>query len=139
MVRLVSRERLASQSGSTIVEFALVVPIFFLLIFGFIAFAIIFAGYCSAAYASQAAVRYAIVHGNNSSYACSNTDITALVAPYLWAAQSGGSTVTTTWTPDNSPGSTVSVTISLTYKTAIPYSALHTVHVGAFAQGTILF
>ena len=121
------------------VEFALVVPIFFLLIFGFIDFGIIFAGYCSAAYASQIAVRYAIVHGNNSSSACTNTQITSLVARYLWAAQKTGTVVNTTWNPDNSPGSTVTITISLTYNTGIPYSSLHTIHVGTFAQGTILF
>jgi Flp pilus assembly protein TadG len=129
------------QTGSALVEFALVVPLFFLIIFGLIQFGLIFAGYCSAAYASQLAVRYAIVRGADQPFVspCASSDITALVAPYLWAAQKNSYTVTTTWSPNKNAGSTVTVAISLSYKTGIPYSGLNTIKVGASSQGTILF
>jgi len=121
------------------VEFALVAPVFFLLIFGFIQFALIFSGYCGAVYASQVAVRYAIVHGATSTSPCTAANLTTLTGPYLWAAQKNASTVTTTWNPNNSPGSLVKVAITLTYNTGIPYSSLKTVSVGTFAQATILY
>jgi Flp pilus assembly protein TadG len=134
-------DRRSKQGGSTLVEFALVVPLFFLIVFGLVEFGIIFAGYCSAAYASQLAVRYAIVHGVNSSNPVSvdSAAMKTLVVPFLWAAQTNSSTITINWNPDDSVGSTVTVNISLTYSTGIPYSSLKTVKVGATAQGTVLF
>jgi Flp pilus assembly protein TadG len=130
-----------AQTGSALVEFALVVPLFFLIVFGLVQFGLVFAGYCSAAYASQLAVRYAIVRGADQIFVspCASSDIATLVAPYMWAAQKNSYTVTTTWSPNNNAGSTVTVAISLTYKTGIPYSVLSTVKVGASSQGTILF
>jgi Flp pilus assembly protein TadG len=129
------------QKGSAMVEFALVVPLFFLIIFGLVEMAIVFAGYCGATYAAQLAVRYATVRGGDNTVVtpCSSTDITTLVAPYLWAAQKNSYTVTTTWNPDNYTGSTVTVAITLTYKTGIPYSSLNTITIGTSSSGTILY
>jgi Flp pilus assembly protein TadG len=119
------------------VEFALTLPAFFILLFGFVQFAIIFFGYCNAAYASQVAVRYAIVHGSQSATPCTNIALTNIATQYLWGAPSGSITVTSTWSPDNNPGSTITVRVSVLYKTLIPFSKLSTVSVGASAQGTI--
>jgi Flp pilus assembly protein TadG len=119
------------------VEFALVIPAFFILLFGFIQFSIIFFGYCNAKYASQVAVRYAIVHGSLSATPCTNIALTNIAKQYLWGAPSGAITVTSTWSPDNNPGSTVTVRVSILYKTLIPFSSLSTIPVGASAQGTI--
>jgi Flp pilus assembly protein TadG len=137
----VFNRRTVDQGGSALVEFAFVVPIFFLIVFGLIQFSIIFAGYCGATYASQVGVRYAIVHGVNSSSPVSadSTAMQALMTPLLWAAQSGGTNIGISWNPDDSIGSTVTVSVSLVYKTGIPFSALKTVNLGATATGTILF
>jgi Flp pilus assembly protein TadG len=132
-------KRRATQSGSAIVEFALVVPLYFMIIFALVQLGIVFAGYCGAQYAAQQGVRYAIVHGSESSNPCSGATISAYVAPYLWAAQRNSSTVTATWNPNNGAGSTVTVSITLTYQTGLPFSALHTLTVGTTAQGTILY
>ena len=138
-MRSCAAKRARSQRGSTIVEFALIVPIYLLLIFGCVRFSIIFFGYSNAAYASQAAVRYAVVHGANSSTPCTAATLTNIVTPLLWGAPSNSVTVTSTWSPDTSAGSTVTVRVSILYRTLIPFSSLSTVPVGASAQGTILY
>ena len=132
-------KRAGKQGGSAMIEFAFIVPIYFLIIFGLVELGIVFAGYCGAAYATQVAVRYAIVHGASSPYACNSSTLSALVAPYLWAAQKNSSAITSTWTPDNGTGSVVTVSITLTYNIGIPYSSLSTVKVGTSSQGTILY
>lgn len=132
-------KRRVSQSGSAIVEFALVVPLYFLIIFALVQLGIVFAGYCGAQYAAQQGVRYAVVHGSESSNPCSSATISAYVAPYLWAAQRNRSTVTTTWNPNNGAGSTVTVSITLSYHTGLPFSGINRVKVGTTAQGTILY
>jgi len=131
-------KRRISQSGSAIVEFALVVPLYFMIIFGLIVLGMVFTGYCSAQYASQKAVRYAIVHGAESSSPCTSATISAYVKPFLWGGQNSSS-VTTTWNPNNGAGSTVTVIVKLTYKTGIPFSTLSRVKVGVSSQGTILY
>jgi Flp pilus assembly protein TadG len=135
------KRRSVAQGGSALVEFAFVVPVFFLIVFGLIQFSIIFAGYCGATYASQVGVRYAVVHGVNSSSPVSadSTAMKALMTPLLWAAQPGGTTIGINWNPNDSIGSTVTVSVSLVYKTGIPFSSLKTVNLGAIATGTILF
>jgi len=134
-------EKSAGQSGSAMVEMALIIPLYFIIIFGLVEFSIVFAGYCGAAYASQLAVRYAIVRGGDNTVLgpCSAANITTLVAPYLWAAQKNGSVITTTWSPNNYTGSTVIVSISLTYSIGIPYFGQNAIKVGASSQGTILY
>jgi Flp pilus assembly protein TadG len=133
--------KLRKQAGSAFVEFALVLPTYLLMLFGLVFFGIVFAGYCCACYASQVGVRYAIVHGTNSSSPVSadSTAMKALMAPLLWAAPASGTTITPTWNPDDSVGSSVTVNVSITYKVGIPYSTLGTVKVGATATGTVLF
>ena len=107
--------------------------------FGCVQFAIVFFGYCNAAYASQVAVRYAVVHGGTSSSPCTAATLTAIAKPLLWGAPANAITITSTWSPDTYPGSTVNVRISILYKTMIPFSSLSTVPVGASSQGTILW
>jgi hypothetical protein len=57
---------------------------------------------------------------------------------YLWGAPATGTTVTSSWTPDNNPGSTVTVSITIIYPTAIPFSSLSQVTVGTSDQAIIL-
>jgi Flp pilus assembly protein TadG len=123
------------------VEFAFILPLFFLIVFALVEFSIVFAGYCSAAYASEVAIRYAIVHGVDSSspVLADTTAMEALVKPLLWAAQTSGTAVQINFNPDDSIGSSVTVNITLTYSTGIPFSALNTVKVGATSTGTVQF
>lgn len=120
------------------VEIALILPIFFLLIFGFTSFAFVLFGFCNATYASRAAVRYAVLHGGSTGSPCTAAQVQTLVTSYLWGTPSAGITVTTNWNPDNSMGSTVAMKVAITYHVGIPFSSLNNIVVGTTAQGTIL-
>ena len=118
--------------GQALVEFALVVPWFFLLLFGIIEAGRFIFYYETLSNATREGARYAIVNGANTlgcpsgppapgSSACdtSGANVVARVK------QSGiglpnAITVTPTWTPDNGRGSTVNVGAQMTYRVLIP-------------------
>jgi Flp pilus assembly protein TadG len=129
---------MAEDSGATALEIALILPAFFLLLFGLFYFSITLFGYLNATYASRAAVRYASVHSSTSLSPATATTVQAVTTPYLPSAPLATPTVTTTWTPSNTVGSTVSVTIKLVYTVGIPFTTLKTVTVGSTAQRTIV-
>jgi Flp pilus assembly protein TadG len=137
-MRPVSEQRRSGQGGSAIIEYALVLSVFFILIYGFLQMCLILFGFNNVTYASRIAVRYAVVHGSTASYTCTSTDISNIVTPLLWGAPSGGSTIVTTWTPNNSPGSTVSIKVAIQYSPKIPFFGNKTFVVGTTAYGTIL-
>jgi Flp pilus assembly protein TadG len=120
-------------------EMALVLPVFFLLCWGFILLSFILFGYCSATYAAKVAVRYAAVHGGSSPSPCSSSDLTAIAKQYLWGVPANGTTVAPSWASGSSSiGSFVTVTITIVYPTGIPFSTLHSVTIGTTATETIL-
>jgi hypothetical protein len=118
-------------------EMALILPIYFLLVYGVLLMCFILFGYCNATYASRIASRYAAVNGTGSTYQCTSTDVKNVAKQFLWGAPSNV-TITPTWSPDNNPGSTVTVKIVLVYPTAIPFSGISQVTVGTSAQAVIL-
>jgi Flp pilus assembly protein TadG len=130
--------RRANQSGAAMIEMALVLPIYFLLVYGVIQICFVLFGFCNATYACRVAARYAAVNGTGNTYQCTATDVKNVATPYLWGAPKTGTTITTTWSPDNNPGSKVTVTIVLVYPTAIPFSKMNTISVGASSQAIIL-
>ena len=135
-----SIKRVSSQKGAAMMEIALVLPLFFMLMFGCVQFAMVFFVYSNTVYATQVAVRYACAHGTVSGNAATNAILTNIITPLIWGAQANSITVTTTWSPDNSIGSTVSVKVSVLYKTRIPFFAsLSSVPLGVTATGTILY
>ena len=130
----------SSEKGAAMMEIALVLPLFFLLIFGCVQFAMVFFVYSNTVYATQTAVRYACTHGTVSGNAATNTILTNIISPLIWGAQANSITVTTAWSPDNSIGSTVTIKVSVLYKTRIPFfPSLSSVPMGVSAQGTILY
>jgi Flp pilus assembly protein TadG len=137
MRNLRNRNLLKDQSGGTLLEMALVLPPFFLLLFGFFEFSIVLFGYCSATYASRVTVRYAAVHSSTSLAPCTATSVTAMATAQLWAP-SGTATITPTWTTSNTIGNTVKVTISIAYPNALPVISGASVTVTGSAQRTIM-
>jgi Flp pilus assembly protein TadG len=126
------------ESGGTLLEMALVLPVFFLLLFGLFSFAMVFFGYSNTTYSSRAATRYASLHSPTSLKPCNTTCVTALVTSMLFAAPSGGVSVTTAYGPGNTVGSTVSVFVKITYPLQIPFFLGSTnVSVGSTAVRTI--
>jgi Flp pilus assembly protein TadG len=106
----------SSHRGQVMAEFALVLTPCLALIFGIINFALALYCYDFVCYSAQEAARYATVNGATSPTPATAASVTsyvdALVAGVL---NTRNVTVTTTWSPNNSPGSTVTVTVSYSY------------------------
>ena len=129
---------LSEEAGSNLVETALVLPLYLMLVFGITSFAILFFAYCNATYATRTAVRYAVVHSSTSLAPCNAAILQAIVNPLLWGAPSGGVVVTPAWTSGNTIDNPVSVTVQMTYTTGLPYANLTGLVVKVTSQGTIL-
>src|SRR2546425_5110466 len=103
---------LSRQSGSAIVEFTLISLMFFMLTFGLVEFGRAVFDYSMVSSLSREGVRYASVRGSASGHAATATD----VSTYVQGKAVGlPVTVTTTWTPNNNPGSTVSVQVQYNF------------------------
>jgi len=125
------------ELGSTVLETALVLPPFFMLLFGLFNFSIVLFGYCNATFSSRAAARYASLHSSTSLSPCTTASVTAVITPYLAVTPGAAATVTPAWPSGNTVGNTVTVTVKLVYSVGIPFSSLKTVTVGSTAQRTI--
>ncbi|HYB91567.1 MAG TPA: TadE family protein [Candidatus Binataceae bacterium] len=102
--------------GQSSAEFALLVLPCLVLIFGIINFSLALYSYDFVCYSAQQAVRYAIVHGSASSSPANSAAITSYVDGLVDGVLNTNSlTVTTTWSPNNNPGSVVTVQVSYTF------------------------
>lgn len=134
-----------SKRGQALAEFALVVPIFLLLLLGIIEAGRFMFFYETLNHATREGARYAIVNGSNSmncptgtpapgSYECDpgGSAVIAKVRNAAFGVMGGDLTVPApTWSPDNSRGSTVRVTASYTYRTLVPLVPLPPITVQA--------
>ena len=105
-----------SEKGSTLVESALVAVVFVLLLVSLMDFGWMGFAYNSVSFAAQRAARFAEVRGASSGHAATSADIQAKTQEYIVGLDTSQLTVTTTWTPDNKPGSTVQINVSYSYK-----------------------
>lgn len=138
-----SGRRRRRSRGQALVEFALVVPWFLLLLFGIIEAGRFIFYYESLSHATREGARYAIVNGANTlgcpsgpaapgSSPCDTTG--ANVIARVRNAAPGvpdAITVTPTWLPDNGRGSTVEVVASMQYRTLVPLVPLPPITVTA--------
>ena len=113
-----------AQRGSTLVESAVVATVFLLLLVGIMEFGRLGFAYNEVSFAAQRAARYAAVRGNSSGHAASAADVQNAALVYTGALDNSQVVVTTTWTPDNHPGSTVQVKVVYHFATVlVPLSA----------------
>jgi Flp pilus assembly protein TadG len=106
----------ASRPGQAMAEFALVLTPCLALFFGIINFALALYCYDFVCYSAQQAARYATVHGSTAPTVVSSTDVQNYVNNLVAGVLNTSSmTVTTAWSPDNKPGSVVTVTVSYNY------------------------
>lgn len=147
-IRVVCRHLACEERGSELVEFAIVAPIFFMLVFGSMGFATAMYTYHFTSYAAREATRYAIVRGSTwTGTACAtattmNCDATAadllkmvqgLVPPGL---SSSLLTVSSTWPGTalqgvamrcnteqgaNGPGCEISVKVTYNFSYQMPF------------------
>jgi Flp pilus assembly protein TadG len=116
MIRNDNRRR-----GSTLVESALVTIPFFTLILGIIACGYLVFTYDSLAFAAQQGARWASVRGYTAANPATPASVQAFVTGQTPGLVPSSLNVLTTWSPDNKPGSTV--TVQVTY-TAVPLATL---------------
>jgi Flp pilus assembly protein TadG len=133
-----SRRARRSSRGQTLVEFALVAPMFFLVLFSIVEGARFIFYYEMLNNATRDGARYAIVHGENSFKPTgppndpSGADVIARVKQSAFGILGSAVTVTPTWTPaKNERGTTVKVHASYTYSTVIPIVPLPPITVEA--------
>jgi Flp pilus assembly protein TadG len=105
-----------SHPGQAMAEFALVLTPCLALFFGIINFALALYCYDFVCYSAQQAVRYATVHGSTAPTVVSAADVQTYVNTLVAGVLNTSSlTVTTTWSPDNKPGSVVTVAVSYNF------------------------
>lgn len=128
----------ATEQGSALVEGAFVLTIVLLLVFGMIQFSYVVFGYNAVVYSARAGTRYAAVHGSSSPSPCSAATVRTQVLNQLPGVPASAVTVTTTWTPDNKPGSTVQVTVSANFSPMASLVMRQGVTLSSSSQMTIL-
>jgi len=125
------------RRGSSLVEAALVTIPFFMLILGIIACGYLVFTYDSVAFAAQQGARWASVRGSTSGMAATAASVQAFVNGQVPGLVPASLNVQTVWSPDNKPGSTV--TVHVTY-TAVPLSTLslpNTLHISSSSSTTV--
>lgn len=132
------------RRGQALVEFALIAPVFFLILFAIVEAGRFMLYYETLNNATREGARYAIVNGANSlgcptgppapgSSACDATgeDVKQRVRDAAFGTLGAGVTVVPTWYADNGRGSTVTVVASYSYSTLIPLVPLPPITVSA--------
>ncbi len=105
-----------SHPGQAMAEFALVITPCLMLFFGVINFALALYCYDFVCYSAQQAVRYATVHGSTAVTAVTSSSVQSYVnGLVVGVLNTGAMTVTTTWSPNNKPGSVVTVAVTYNY------------------------
>src|SRR5437762_8036228 len=110
-INMKNRER-----GNYLIESGLCFVVFFTILLGILDVGRGIYSYNFIASASKEGARYAMVHGNSSGQIATASDIQTQARSWLPGVVGGDSaTVNTTWSPDNKPGSTVTVQVQCTY------------------------
>ena len=91
--------------------------------------------FCS--YAAQAAARWASVHGSQSSSPATSASVLSYVQSQAVALDPTLLSVNSTWAPDTTPGSTVTVTVGYTVKPLAGLAIKQNFNVGSTAQFVI--
>jgi Flp pilus assembly protein TadG len=112
------------RRGSTMLEGALVMTTFVILLIGSMDFGRLGFNYNSVTYAAHQAARFASTSGSASGHAATVATIQSNAYNNLVGLSATGLTVAVTWTPNNNPGSQVQVVVSYSFKPlVVPISA----------------
>jgi Flp pilus assembly protein TadG len=105
-----------AEQGSYLIESGLCFVTFFVILLGILDVGRGIYSYNFISAAAKEGTRYAMVHGNSSGSIASASDVQNVVRGWLIGVLGADSaTVTTTWTPDNKPGSLVQVQVQCAY------------------------
>ena len=107
------------ERGSAIVESALSLTVFLMLLFAAMDFGRMVFAYNFVSYAAREATRYAVVRGTANPVDAAA--LTTFVKSEAVGLDPSAITVTPTWTPDHTPGSTVLVKVQYSFLPLGPY------------------
>jgi hypothetical protein len=94
------------------VETALALLIFIVLVSGIMQLGLGGAISNCVSFSAQEVARWASMRGSSSGHAVSTTDIMSIAQLYATPSNTGALSVTLTWSPDNKPGSSVTVQVA---------------------------
>ena len=120
------------------VEFGLVGCFFIMFVLGILEVARYVGAQQDLLSAVHATGRYAIVHGSKSSSPATTSSLQTLVGTNLVILSSGSVTANASFSPNNSPGSTVTITASYTWTPLVPLLNLPSATISATSAATIL-
>src|SRR5262245_59081738 len=112
--------RRAGEKGTAIVESAIVLGLVLVTLFAIIEGSRMLWFYNSIGYGSRVGSRYAMVRGSGSASPVDATAVSDFVKSKMVGLNSSATTVTTTWSPDNKPGSIVTVQVQYHYTLIMP-------------------
>ncbi|SPE38326.1 putative TadZ/CpaE protein [Candidatus Sulfopaludibacter sp. SbA6] len=116
--------RVVAGRGSSLVESSIVAVVLLLLLVSITEFGRLGFAYNLVSFATHRGARYAAVRGSASGHPAAASDVQTEVQSYINALDLTKLTVATTWTPNNSPGSTVQVKSSYGFQSIlIPMSS----------------
>jgi Flp pilus assembly protein TadG len=107
---------MTGRRGSTMVEGALVMTTFIILLVGAMDFGRLGFTYNSVTYAAHQAARFAATNGSSSGHAATAAAIQTSAENNLVGLNAAALTVSVTWNPNNNPGSQVQVVVSYSFK-----------------------
>jgi Flp pilus assembly protein TadG len=108
------------------------------LIFGIVSLAMTVYTYSFLSNAARDAVRYAIVHGSKSTSPATSDVIQTFVRNEAKGLKASAIGVSTSWSPNNNPGSTVNVQVSYSYQPFYPFNSV-TLPLSSSAQMVISY
>ena len=114
----ISSDRRKRQRGSALVESALTLVVFMMVIFGLMEFGRMVWAYNLVSHAAREGARYAMVHGKNSSHPATADGIRSVITSQAVGLDPSGLQVNVSWIPDNKPGSAVKVAVQYTFSAA---------------------
>jgi Flp pilus assembly protein TadG len=122
------------SKGQAAVEFAMSVSGLLLLILAITNFAMAVYAYNFVCYGARDATRYAAVRGSASPTPVSSSDVTAFVDSEATGLDPSRLTVSTTWSPNNQPSSTVAVQVNYNFQFMVPFVQLAAVNLSSTSQ-----
>jgi Flp pilus assembly protein TadG len=122
------------EQGQVLAETAVAMLAFAMFLFGVIQFGLLLYSYDTICNAAREGARYGMAHGSKSSSPATSGTIQSIVQGQ--AIGLGTLTVSTTWTPDNHPGSVVRVQVTYAAPLTVPLVST-TVSLSATSQMVI--
>ena len=123
--------------GSCFVESALIFGLFVQIVFGTIEAARFMYFYNWVSYAAREGTRWASVRGTTSGHQAAASDVQTFVKNQAVTYDPANVTVLTTWSPDEKPGSTVTVEVEYAYRPLIGFIFQNSLTLNAQSKSVI--